>query len=60
MSNDLMGSISWLFSLHDDDNDGFLTKDEVLQLSESLLVGLNLLSLGCRTEWLLRPVHLPK
>jgi Ca2+-binding EF-hand superfamily protein len=36
--NDLMSNIAWLFNLHDSDQDGFLTKDEVLQLSESLLV----------------------
>lgn len=33
-----MEAIEWFFSLHDKDKDGFLTKDEVLQLSESLLV----------------------
>lgn len=36
--NDLMSNLGWLFSVHDNDNDGYLTKDEVLQLSESLLV----------------------
>jgi len=36
--SDLMEAIEWFFSLHDKDKDGFLTKDEVLQLSESLLV----------------------
>ena len=35
--NDLMANIAWFFSLHDNDKDGHLTKDEVLQLSESLL-----------------------
>jgi hypothetical protein len=35
-----MEAIEWFFSLHDKNKDGFLTKDEVLQLSESLLVGL--------------------
>lgn len=34
-----MEAIEWFFTLHDKDKDGFLTKDEVLQLSESLLVG---------------------
>lgn len=38
--SDLMEAIEWFFTLHDKDKDGFLTKDEVLQLSESLLVGL--------------------
>ena len=38
MFNDLMSNIEWLFSLHDKDRDGYLTRDEVLQLSESLLV----------------------
>lgn len=28
----------WFFTLHDKDKDGMLTKDELLQLSESLLV----------------------
>ncbi|CAE6364637.1 unnamed protein product [Rhizoctonia solani] len=37
MHNDLMGSIQWFFTLHDKDKDGLLTKDELLQLSESLL-----------------------
>lgn len=35
--NDLMMNMQVFFSLHDGDKDGFLTKDEVLQLSESLL-----------------------
>jgi hypothetical protein len=35
--NDLMGNIEWFFNLHDKNKDGFLTKDEVLTLSESLL-----------------------
>jgi len=39
--SDLMEAIEWFFSLHDKDKDGFLTKDEVLQLSESLLVCLS-------------------
>ncbi|KAG9088534.1 hypothetical protein FRC06_001979 [Ceratobasidium sp. 370] len=37
MHNDLMGNIEWFFTLHDKDKDGMLTKDELLQLSESLL-----------------------
>ena len=38
MFNDLMSNIEWFFTLHDKDKDKSLTKDEVLQLSESLLV----------------------
>lgn len=38
MFNDLMENIEWFFNLHDKNKDGFLTKDEVLTLSESLLV----------------------
>jgi len=52
MSAGLMESIEWFFNLvsgdvagspradwqHDKDHDGFLTKDEVIRLSESLLV----------------------
>jgi hypothetical protein len=53
MGAGLMESIEWFFNLvsyrflsfeikadfeHDKDKDGFLTKDEVIQLSESLLV----------------------
>ncbi|OAV99947.1 hypothetical protein PTTG_01439 [Puccinia triticina 1-1 BBBD Race 1] len=37
MFNDLMANMQTFFSLHDGDKDGYLTKDEVLQLSESLL-----------------------
>ncbi|KAK4693154.1 hypothetical protein P7C70_g8982, partial [Phenoliferia sp. Uapishka_3] len=37
--NDLMSNLAWLFSIHDKNQDGYLTKDEVLQLSESLLPG---------------------
>lgn len=40
--NDLMSSIAWLFDLHDGDRDGYLTKDELLKLSESLLVRLTI------------------
>jgi len=36
--NDLMSNLAWLFAVHDKDHDGYLTKDEVLQVSESLLV----------------------
>ncbi|KAM0755549.1 TBC-domain-containing protein [Meredithblackwellia eburnea MCA 4105] len=35
--NDLMSNLSWIFTVHDKDHDDYLTKDEVLQLSESLL-----------------------
>ena len=38
MFNGLMENIEWFFNLHDNDKDGSLTKDEVLKLSESLLV----------------------
>src|SRR5438552_6216951 len=34
---DLMATIGWFFALHDRDGDGKLDKDEVLQMSESLL-----------------------
>ncbi|KII87177.1 hypothetical protein PLICRDRAFT_42827 [Plicaturopsis crispa FD-325 SS-3] len=37
MFNDLMENIEWFFNLHDKNKDGFLTKDEVLTLSESFL-----------------------
>ena len=33
-----MDNIEWFFNLHDRNKDGFLTKDEVLTISESLLV----------------------
>ena len=36
--NDLMDNIEWFFNLHDQNKDGLLTKDEVLTISESLLV----------------------
>jgi hypothetical protein len=39
MFNDLMENIEWYFNMHDKNKDGFLTKDEVLTLSESFLVG---------------------
>ncbi|KAG6906926.1 hypothetical protein DXG01_011352 [Tephrocybe rancida] len=38
MFNDLMENIEWFFNMHDKNKDGFLTKDEVLTLSESFLV----------------------
>lgn len=38
MFNDLMENIEWFFNLHDKNKDGFLTKDEVLTVSESFLV----------------------
>jgi hypothetical protein len=38
MFNDLMENIEWFLNLHDNNKDGYLTKDEVLTLSESLLV----------------------
>ena len=34
---DLMATIGWFFAVHDRDGDGKLDKDEVLQMSESLL-----------------------
>ncbi|GAW04472.1 TBC-domain-containing protein [Lentinula edodes] len=37
MFNDLMENIEWFFNLHDKNKDGFLTKDEVLTVSESFL-----------------------
>src|SRR5260221_14792155 len=33
-----MDNIEWFFNLHDKNKDGFLSKDEVLTISESLLV----------------------
>jgi Ca2+-binding EF-hand superfamily protein len=33
-----MDNIEWFFNLHDKNKDGSLTKDEVLTVSESLLV----------------------
>jgi hypothetical protein len=38
MFNDLMENIEWFFNIHDKDKDGYLTKDEVLTLSETFLV----------------------
>lgn len=40
MFNDLMENIEWFFNLHDKNKDGFLSKDEVLTLCESLLVSI--------------------
>ncbi|KAH8832891.1 rab-GTPase-TBC domain-containing protein [Flagelloscypha sp. PMI_526] len=37
MFNDLMENIEWFFNLHDKNKDGFLSKDEVLTLSETFL-----------------------
>ncbi|KAF8315771.1 hypothetical protein F5887DRAFT_1228861 [Amanita rubescens] len=37
MLNDLMENIEWFLNLHDKNKDRYLTKDEVLTLSESLL-----------------------
>ncbi|CAK5268073.1 unnamed protein product [Mycena citricolor] len=37
MFNDLMENIEWFFNIHDKNKDGYLTKDEVLTLSETLL-----------------------
>ena len=33
----MLENIAWFFGLHDKEKDGYLTKDEFLQLSESLL-----------------------
>ena len=38
MFNDLVDNIEWFFNIHDKDKDGYLTKDEVLTLSETFLV----------------------
>lgn len=42
MFNDLMDNIEWFFNIHDKNKDGFLSKDEVLTLSESMLVRFSL------------------
>jgi Ca2+-binding EF-hand superfamily protein len=34
-------NIKWFFNLHNKNKDGYLTKDEVLTLSESFLVSLS-------------------
>lgn len=41
MFNDLMDNIEWFFNIHDKNKDGFLSKDEVLTLSETMLVGIH-------------------
>lgn len=40
MFNDLMDNIEWFFNIHDKNKDGFLSKDEVLTLSETMLVSI--------------------
>ena len=57
MFNDLMENIEWFFNLHDKNKDGYLTKDEVLTLSESLLVRVTVYVLFCIVDKML--VHLP-
>lgn len=42
MLNDLMDNIEWFFNIHDKNKDGFLSKDEVLTLSETMLVSIPL------------------
>lgn len=61
MFNDLMANIAWFFKLHDNNKDGYLTKDEVLKVSESLLVSINQLVSSAGT-WLTTAitVHLPE
>lgn len=58
MFNDLMENIEWFFNLHDKNKDGFLTKDEVLTLSESLLVR-NYWTAGTSRLLTCCTVHLP-
>lgn len=59
MFNGLMENIEWFFNLHDKDKDGMLTKDEVLTLSESLLVSA-WLNFGYSFKAIIfEPVHLP-
>jgi hypothetical protein len=41
MFNDLMDNIEWFFNIHDKNKDKFLSKDEVLTLSESMLVSIS-------------------
>ena len=48
MFNDLMENIEWFFNLHDKNKDGFLTKDEVLTLSETFLVRPSALCYGAQ------------
>lgn len=45
MFNDLMENIEWFFNLHDKNKDGFLSKDEVLTLSETFLASVEYHSL---------------
>ena len=52
--------LSRIFCQHDNNKDGYLTKDEVIQLSESLLVKSLLLSVTAQTDVPLLPVHLPQ
>lgn len=64
MFNDLMANIAWFFKLHDNNKDGYLTKDEVLKVSESLLVS-RLIRIAVDTSFggmltLAIVVHLPK
>src|SRR2546430_1976038 len=43
----MIGTIGWFFAVHDRDGDGKIDKDEVLQMSESLLfITRNLVSSG--------------
>lgn len=59
MLNDLMDNIEWFFNIHDKNKDGFLSKDEVLTLSESMLVSITHRKV-CRTPLVDRessPVH---
>lgn len=58
MFNDLMENIEWFFNLHDKNKDGFLSKDEVLTLSESLLVG-GTVNCALSMTSFLATVHLP-
>lgn len=58
MFNDLMENIEWFFNLHDKNKDGYLTKDEVLTLSESLLVGITQIPVDFVLTIVI-PVHFP-
>jgi Ca2+-binding EF-hand superfamily protein len=51
MFNDLMENIEWFFNLHDKNKDGYLTKDEVLTLSESFLVSVDTFFLTFEADW---------
>ncbi|GAA5832894.1 hypothetical protein JCM11251_000520 [Rhodosporidiobolus azoricus] len=35
--NEIVANVAWLFTLYDSNRDGYLTKDEILQVSEALL-----------------------